>query len=244
MVRTFLCYPFKGHLEFTDQYDVSTFCSTEENRYFVGSHFGSIVILDFKNNSFSTFHKFLSIGIPVKLIYCDEKKFLISLESRLQDYRTGVSAREMNCQARVYYNIFSDAQKTVQPLSSGYSINSTIYPSSNEDNKFTAIELTGVRQPVTDIALCYLNKNIAVSSSRKVYLYAFKEIEQNEKNGKGIDFIRMIEVETTLNIRNIALSSNWLAFSSKTEIRVIQLHLHQPSDQNVYQGEEATEISE
>lgn len=246
MVKTFLCHPFSEEKDFTDQYNASCFCCTGDNRYLIGSLFGTINVVEMKDNAFSAIHKFSSVAIPVKMIYCDQKEFLVSLESRLQDYRTGVLAKGMNCQARVYCNIMMGTiQKQPQSFNSGYSTNINSLTPTKQERKLMTIELTGIRQHVTDISVCSINSNIAASSSRKIYLYAYKEFESGASDSVvNIDFIRMIEIETTLLIRSVALTSNWLAFSSKTEIRAIQLYLNQPSDQKVYQGEEVTELSE
>ena len=244
MVKTFLCHSFEDQKEFTDQYNASCFCSTSDNRYIVGSLFGSINILETKSDGIKAMHKFSTVGIPIKIVYCDEKQFLVSLEYRLQDYRTGVSTKEMNCQARIYHNIMmGETQKQPQPMNSGYSRNiNTLLTPSNQDQKFATIELAGFRQSITDISLCKVQNNIAAASLRKVYIYAFKE--HGSALYPSIDFLRLIEIEATFAIRSLALCSNWLAFSSKTELRVIQIHLNKPSDLNVYQGEEVTEVFE
>lgn len=246
MVKTFLCHPFNEEKEFTDQYNPSCFCSTRDSRYLIGSLYGTINVVELNKNTLSGLYKFPSVAIPVKMIFCDQKQFLLSLESRLQDYRTGMLTKEMNCQARVYCNItMGTIQKQSQHLSSGYSSNLNSFSHSKEERRLTTIELTGLRQHVTDISLCNINNNIAVSSSRKIYLYAYKECEVGlSDRGINIDFIRLVEVETTLVIRSVSLASNWLAFSSKTEIRAIQIHLNQPTDHKVYQGEEITESIE
>lgn len=243
MVRTVLCHPFIEHKGFTDQYDASCICCTEDDRALIASLYGSINLIDLKTSDHSVLHKFPSVGVPVKMTFCDRQQFLVSLESKLQDYRVGLSPREMNCQARVYLNIMlGNTQRNV--LSSGYSVNRHSNINTTK-NKFAVIDLAGLRQPATDIAICSAKSNIAVSSSKKIYLYSYKEVLSDDlpedHNVSTIDFIRMIEVETTINIRSVALNLNWIAFASKTEIRVIQVYLHQPSDEKVYQGEDVSE---
>ena len=114
--------------------------------------------------------------------------------------------------------------------------------------KFAIIDLSSMRQPATDIALCSVRNNIAIASSKKIYLYFYKEVVSEElpddDNIATIDFIRTIEVQTTMNIRSVALVLNSVAFASKTEIRAIKVYLHQPSDQKVYQGEDVSELLE
>ncbi|XP_066935224.1 BLOC-2 complex member HPS3-like isoform X2 [Clytia hemisphaerica] len=245
MVRTVLCHPFVEQKNFTDQYDASCICCTNDDKVLIGSLYGSISIIDLKGGTHNVLHKFPSNGIPIKMLFSDDKQFLVSLESKLQDYRVGLSAREMNCQARVYSNIMlGNPQKNVAPLSSGYSINR--HNNNHTRNKFSVIDFAGLRQPATDIALCNSRHNVAISSSKKIYLYAFKEVMSadlpEDDSVLTIDFIRMVEVETTINIRSVAFSLNWIAFASKTEIRVIQVYLHQPSDEKVYQGEDVSEL--
>ena len=248
MVRTVLCHPFVEHKGFTDQYDASCICCTKDDRALIASLYGSINLIDLKTPDHSVLHKFPSVGVPVKMVFCDKQQFLLSLESKLQDYRAGLSPRDMNCQARVYLNIMiGNTQRSVNSLSSGYSVNRHNNINTTR-NKFAMIDLAGLRQPATDIAICSVKSNIAVSSSKKIYLYSYKEVLSEDlpkdDNISTIDFIRMIEVETTINIRCIALNLNWIAFASKTELRVIQVYLHQPSDEKVYQGEDVSELLE
>ena len=128
MVRTVLCHPFVEQKNFTDQYDASCICCTNDDKVLIGSLYGSISIIDLKGGAHNVLHKFPSNGIPIKMLFSDDKQFLVSLESKLQDYRVGLSAREMNCQARVYSNIMlGNPQKNVAPLSSGYSVNGATF---------------------------------------------------------------------------------------------------------------------
>ena len=248
MVRTVLCHPFVEHKGFTDQYDASCICCTKDDRALIASLYGSINLIDLKTSDHSVLYKFQSVGVPVKMVFSDKHQFLLSLESKLQDYRSGLLPREMNCQARVYLNIMlGSVQRATNCLSSGYSVNRHNNINTTRE-RFAVIDLVGLRQPATDIALCSAKSNIAISCSKKIYLYSFKEILSEElpkeDNVSAIDFIRMIEIETTINIRSIALHLNWIAFASKTELRVIQVYLHQPSDENVYQGEDVSELLE
>ena len=249
MVRTVLCHPFAEQKGFTDQYDASCICCTNDDKAFIGSLYdGSINIIDLKTSPHSVLHKFPSTGIPVKMLFSNNKRFLVSMEAKLQDYRVGLSAREMNCQARVYINMMlGNPQRNVSPLNSGYTLNRHNNVCQTR-NKFAIIDLAGLRQAATDIALCSIQNNIAISSSKKVFLYSFKEVLSDDlppgDNVASIDFIRMIEVETTISIRSIAFALNWVAFASKTEVHAIQVYLHQPSDEKVYQGEDVSELLE
>ena len=244
MVRTFLCHPFSGPKAFTDQYDPTAVCYTADDRVIIGSAVGAIHIHNLKLSGCPKSHKFSSTGVPVKLLFCNHGQFIISLETRLHDYKPGVLPRDLNCQVRIYVNINSSPTNKVQPpISNGYTLNARTN-FKNIAKTFTVIDIN-IRHATSDIALCSIKNNIAISAANKVYIFAYKEVcIDDNSDDVVIDFFRLVEVESKFRIRNISFTANWLALASRKELRIVQIFLSQPEDQNVCQAEDVSELLE
>ena len=93
MVKTFLCHPFCGPKAFTDQYEPSAVCYTADDRVIIGSTACAIHIHNLKHSGCPKLQMFLCVGIPIKLLFCDNRQFIVSLEARAQDYKKWIVAK-------------------------------------------------------------------------------------------------------------------------------------------------------
>lgn len=246
MVRTFLCHPFKDPKAFTDQYDPTAICYTADDRVIIASVNGTFHVYNLKNINCPKLQRFSSLGIPLKLLFCNSKQFILSLETRLQEYKSGVSPLSTSCYVRVYWNFSLSVTNKVYPtVICGYSSSVKTNNCNKYLNNSVVIDLN-VDQPASDVALCQTTDNVAVSSGRKIFVFSCKMVKffVSEEEKDLIDFFKIIEIDSSFYIHNIGIIGNWISLASQTELRILQVFLSQPEDQNVYQAEDVSKFLE
>jgi len=247
MVRTFLCHPYTDPKAFTDQYDPVTFCYTSDDRIIISSVSETVYIHNLQHNGCPRLHKFASLGVAVKMLHSDNKKFLVTIETRLNEYKKNALPIDLNCQVRLYVNYSNVNTLKSHHVLNGYTstLNAPNSSSSylNYLNKFIIIDIN-VKHPIVDISLCPVKDNLALASKRKIYIYGYKEIAFDTDNDtvRLVDFERLIELAPSFQLHHVDIFSNWLSFASKRDIHVVQLFVSQPEDENIYQAEDVTEF--
>lgn len=250
MVRTFLCNPYTNPQSFTYQYDPVSFCYTADDNVIISSITEDIYVHDLKRIGCPKLHTFASVGIPIKMQFCDSKQLLLSLESKLHDFKRGAMPKDMNCQVKLYINMFK-LSSTNKPLcvvnnyTKAFTTSNSPVSYLNYVNKPYVINLN-VRHAVSDVGMCRLNHNIAVACRKKIYLYGYRDVNIDAKrpNITLKDFFQIMEIAPSFRVLNITVFSNWMCFSSRNEVRVVQFFLSEPEDEQICQAEDVTEFLE
>lgn len=231
MVRTFLCHPFVEPKGFADNFEPTAVCFPQNDSMIISSSNCNIQIYDLKQEDHPQLYTYPTTGVPVSLLYSDNKDFLVSLETRAYDYKPLKSQHDLNCQVYVYWNFhcITTPPKTPCLVHSEYTqnIKGNVF-AGMYTHKFPVIDM-GIYDPVMDIALCEINDNVAFSARNKVYIYIFKEIEYKPSNTdqiRLIDFFKMIEIDTSFHVRSLSICNDYLAFASRRELRVVQIYLN------------------
>ncbi|XP_047135004.1 BLOC-2 complex member HPS3 isoform X1 [Hydra vulgaris] len=239
MVKTFLCHPFNKLNSFSDQYEATSICCQQNSYMFVATSTGYMHIYNIDKVEYPLEHSFASCGVVLKMEYCEKEKFLVTLETKLQDYKTGVTSKNVSCQVRVYLNIhLSVNHRVYTSVAYGYSAALDAF-----DYKFTIVDLY-LPQSVCDMSLCKIKHNIAAASGSKIQIFTFVEknfIKHDEKTNTVIDFYPLLEVECHFRIQYVSFYINWLAFSCNNELRVVQVFLNS-DDASIYLGEDVSEL--
>ena len=238
MVRTFLCHPFKEPNSFHDNYEPTALWCQHNSHMFIASSNGNIHIYNIDKVGCPKEHKFTSSGVVLKMEYCEKEKFLLTLETKLLEYKVGITAKSAACQVRVYLNLhLSIPYRVYTPVANGYSDTLDSY-----DCKFTIVDLC-LSNRVSDISLCKIKSNVAAASGSKVHIFAFFK-KYNDTISTVVDFYPLLEIECKFIIQSVSLYTNWLAFSCSNELRVIQIFLTNVDDGSIYLGEDVSELIE
>ena len=103
MVRTLLCQPLCDPKVFSDNYEPTCCCCTPNGLILIGSGSGSIHVYSASGRSTCRIvHSFPAAGISKKLAYCSFRGYIISVETKSLESRSGTNSRAHN--ARVYVN--------------------------------------------------------------------------------------------------------------------------------------------
>lgn len=219
MVRVLLCHYFKSQRIFSESYQPTSLCSTQEY-LFVGIGGCRIFVYSLEQPNFPLICQFSTISTAVKLICNDNSNYLATIERRQQ--------RDATKFARVYFNWNkATVNEAVRVLVAGHSL---LQRNIDYNQQFLAIELSS-RSPVTGIASCKASGNVIIATDGKLCLYrqcvvrnVVPEVESSEYRGVKIsDFEHILDIEPGFVVRGIDLCGPYVTFRSKLEVRVIKL---------------------
>ena len=247
MVRTILCQPVSEARVFSDEFEPTSVCCTSNGYVLLASNWGVIHVYAVDQSGCPRIHKFASNGIPGKLIYCEHGGHVVALENKLQDFKVGIYGKPYSQfrQVRVYLNWLRSPDQNDKYLIShriGYSDNN-IYLSSYID-KFLILDIP-LKHSVNNVSCCDTTGNICLGAEAKVFVYKYKKVKVGESQGKGVvDFEITLEIDCGYQVRCVALCSDYIAFASLTELRVIQVFLSEDEQDQICQAEDVCQFLE
>ena len=212
MVRVLMCHSFKDQKVFSDAYEPTrTAYSLERDLVFVCTAKDHVFVYSLAEDGFPLLYQFPLLSVATDLICNDTGDFIFTNEMTRKD-------KPNHFTARVYFNWSKwrkeFANRKTKVLQLGFSFAPCF---ALEPNVLTAVEVQS-RFSVRSISCCPVSTNIAVATETTVSVY-------RRCAECPFDFQRLYIVEPGFSIYRLVICEQFVAFSSASEVRVLQVTL-------------------
>jgi hypothetical protein len=205
-----MCHNFKEQKVFSDAYEPSAQAySASKDLVFICTAKAHVFVYSLSEDGFPLLSQFPLISTATDMIFNDTGDFIFTKEITRKD-------KANHFAARVYFNWskwrqeFANHKRKVLQL--GFSFTQSF---SLEPNALTALEVQS-RFSVRSISCCPVSTNIGVATETTVSVY-------RQCVECPFDFQRQYIVEPGFSIYRLVLCEQFVAFTSTSEVRVLQV---------------------
>ena len=210
MVRVLMCHNFKEQKVFSDAYEpCAKAYSISRDLVFICTAKSHVFVYSLSEDGFPLRFQFPLISTATDMIFSDVGNFIFTKEITRKD-------KAGHFTARVYFNWSKWRQEfanhKTKVINLGFSFSQSF---SLEPNVLTTLEVQS-RFSVRSISCCPVSTNIAVATETTISVY-------RRCVDCPFDFQRLYIVEPGFSIYTLVICEQFVAFTSTSEVRVLQV---------------------